>query len=410
MKDVGAYTIYAASQQERPDSWQEYYVRLRGALHDELMNTGRSELIVELQTLEKGDSIQYLAAAVVYDCYYMLVLGRPQTDVTVYFPSWQGERQPWSVLERRAEEYRVRVQGALQERLEALAAVAAQMYDLRMETIAPSEEAAADAAASREAERMRSEIARLRRELDALRTQNQTLSRDLMDLENGYISDTVHMHMAQRRQEAEIAFEAEMAERRKEAEDAFRRHYEGEAESLLRHRDEADRQAAAAMETYRSGSRAVRSSISESIEGMKRAMEKQLDEWETALRSVDYRFLAQCYVSLSSVVRVEMAQTLAEAAAQGTPDAVMQSLQVLQTSFAGQLLRMENMMTQLGLTVLRPEVGDAYDEQRHLRSGVLTYVLPVRPVVERMVVPGVMQGSDVLVRAEVCVGSGTEEA
>jgi hypothetical protein len=62
---------------------------------------------------------------------------------------------------------------------------------------------------------------------------------------------------------------------------------------------------------------------------------------------------------------------------------------------------MEYMMTQLGLTVLRPAEGDAYDEQRHLRSGVLTYAMPRRPVVERLVLPGVMQGSDVLVRAEV---------
>lgn len=407
MKGVSAYSIYMTSQQERPDSWQEYYVQLRAALWSELMNDGRSELVSELMRLERGERVQYLAAAAVYDCYYMLVLGRAQMDVTMYFPSWQGERQPWSVLERYPGEYCVTVQGALQERLEALAEVSRQMYELRMETIAPTEEAAADAAVIREAEALRSQVARLKKDIFALQEQNQTLSRDLMELENGYISDKVQMHMAQKRREAEDAFREETAQRRAEAEDAFRRHYAGEQENALRLRDEADRQAASALDMQRSGSRAVRDSIGEALRGMQRELAQQLDEWESALRSVDYRFLADCYQSLNRVIRVDMTQTLAEAAANGTPDAVMQSLQGLTGSFEGQLLRMENMMAQLGLTVLRPAEGEPYDERLHQRSDSHGFP-PLHPVVGYLVLPGVLQGNDVLVRAEVTLAERAE--
>lgn len=141
---------------------------------------------------------------------------------------------------------------------------------------------------------------------------------------------------------------------------------------------------------------------------MQARLEEQLYQWQSDLFGADYRMLAGSYTALYELAEHRMNQLLITAMDCAAPDEVIGALREMAQLLSGLVQRQENALQLLGLRVLRPRCGDAWDEHLHMRTGVITArdASMAEARVARCIVPGVvrMRGDaqdEVLVRAEV---------
>lgn len=407
MKAIEIYQTYSDEGEGLPmgaAAWHEYYVQLRDALMAELKDTGSSELVSTLLR-SRGEEIQYLAAAAVYDCYYVLVLGEPPADPTCYIPSWGKEKRvEWTALDRSPEGYRVRLDGALREKLLILRSVARQMHDLRMMCISPTAEAASERSLESYQKLYREQLI----EISELQERNTQLTRKLEALRAGYIDEQLRLMTAERKRQQEAELAQAYEKQKQEADEAFRLYFAGDLTAHRRRRQDQARDMGARHEKRMEEYADMRGDLHRALAAIQAAVDGQLGQWEARLCAADHRLLAQSYLALYRLAENELAALITGAACEHAPQSVMQLLAGFDAQLHQRLMQLEAAMAQLGMAVLRPEPGDAYDENLHIPGETITGVFqPEGAVIREMALPGVVVRSsgEALVKAEVLVES-----
>ena len=131
-------------------------------------------------------------------------------------------------------------------------------------------------------------------------------------------------------------------------------------------------------------------------------LEAKVDAWQSSLDRTECRMLAKTYVALDDLLAQGMARLILEAQCAGTDAAVMASLADMQGQLRDRVRQLEQAMARLGLTVIRPEQGAAFDGAYHVAAGASADAVG-NGLVARCVHPGVMvhRAQEALVRAEV---------
>lgn len=383
---------------------QEYFVRLRDTLHDELMRQGRSEFLDEmLAECSDGKALPMLEFAALRECYEMIVEGHPMQDASEFVPHiyrTATERFAWRELGQSA--YRVDTP-EFPQLLTRLKTVSQQLVSVRDHTLKPD----IDRAAQREIDSLIVLNRKLESDNARLRKEREELKAHIAALENGYISEQLRKRMEYRYCQAEDELDQELLQRRQEAEESLRREIGSAADAQHRLRMEADR-ASAAQAAQRTAEYAeLREGLRAQVEALQGQLAQQLNTWQAQLYEADHRFLAQSCAALMAAVHRETAGALAAAKHQGADEALLAELAGLQSTLDTHLLQLEQALLQLGMRLFWPEVGEAFDSCLHSPACALAEGEAARAVVDRVETPGVMlikdaaQPSTTLVRAVV---------
>lgn len=380
---------------------QQYYTRLRDALHQELMQKGYSELLEEL-LLEiragKLERIYVVDYAVLTECHSMIVLGKSMRDASVYVPHLhlRGEKVMWDALEQPGSFIMLLPQD-FPEKLRQLRAVSRQLVDARDDTVLPQ----ADSAAQREIEQVHALNKLLDERCKALEEEREALQSRLRCLEEGVITEQVRYAIEARRIEEEEALKARCEAQRDAAKEAFRAQYAREQEeAALRRAAEEEQAAAQAGEAARAHA-AARKDMAGDLRQLTALLESRARAWEDGLHGADCRMLASCYVALHDLLNRPMAQLALDAQCAGTDAGVLADIARVQGTLADRVRQLEQAMARLGLTVIRPAAGEPYQPTLHLAPSARS--AEATAPIARCVHPGVkMEGAaEALVKAEV---------
>ncbi|MBR3763765.1 MAG: hypothetical protein IKK57_04340 [Clostridia bacterium] len=339
---------------ENRRSRQEYFILLRDALHEELAKDGRSDFLEEM-IAAGGKGIQALEFSALRECFASIVDGRRMKDAAHHVPHiLRAENTPltWEDMEK-GSAFLVN-DPKLPEMLVRLRNVSYQLANARDE----SHDADARKAVERELEGLRAVNQALQTDNRELRAQRDALRERVTQLEEGVISQQLQYKADARRHQMEDALKREMADKRAAAEremhdalSAAARQEQQARETIRREAEEADVRRAAVYDTLRTQLQA--------------SLEKQMETLQTSLQAEDFRFLAQSYAELQGMFSREMPALLGNAPAHGADAQLLEGLAALSASVNAHLVRLEQAMQQLGLTVAYPEKGDAFDSALH---------------------------------------------
>ncbi|MDD6051970.1 MAG: hypothetical protein PUC00_12015 [Clostridiales bacterium] len=347
---------------------QQYYARLRDALHQELMQQGYSELLEELlEEIRAGklERIYVLDYAVLMECHSMIVLGRRMRDASAYVPHLhlRGEKVMWEALEQPGS-FVMALPLDFPEKLRQLRSVSRQLVDARDDTVLPQ----ADSAAQREIEQVHALNKLLEERCKALEEEREVLKGRIRDLEEGVITQQVRYAIEARRIQEEEALRAQCEAQRGVAKEAFRAQYAQEQQSAALRRAQEEQQAAAQAEEAARAQAAVRQEMAADLRQLIALLEGKARAWEDGMRGADLRMLASCYVALDDLLNRPMAQLALDAQCAGTDAAVLADIALVQGTLADRVRQLEQAMARLGLMVIRPSQGDLYQPAWHLST------------------------------------------
>ena len=383
---------------------QQYYISLRDAFHRELMEKGYSELLEKLLQEIRGGDMEHLYAvdyAALMECHSMIVLGHAMRDVTEYVPHLQfkGKRPAWADLDDPgAGNTFIPVNRDIREKLHQLRAVSRQLVDARDDTVLPQ----ADNAAQREIDQVHALNKMLDERCKALEEEREALQARVQFLSEGLITEQVRQAITVRKQEEEEAIRKTYEAQKLAAEGAFRSLFAKEQQDD-RARVEAEerllgdvRQAAA--EDYA----AVRRDMASDLRQLAALLESKCSAWDASLTRSECRMLAASYVSLHRTWSEGMARLLLEAECAGTPENILQGIADMDRQLQERIRQLEQAMVRLGLTVIRPAQGDAFNGAQHVPAGTSAGAVG-DSVIRRCVNPGVMAAGspEAMIKAEV---------
>ncbi len=339
-------------------SRQQYYIDLRDALHGELTGDGYSPLLEELfiglrqQTMQR---IYVLDYAAVMECYSLIVSGQGLRDASEYVPHLrQGEgKVAWADLKKRGA-HTMRVSEDILEKVRTLRTVSHQVYTARTDGFDSEEEGAS----RREFEQLQNVARLLNERCKALEDERDALQRRIRDLEEGVIDAQVAHLLEGRYAQAEKDLADEYARKREAADAAFRARYAQQmAERAQRQQDEDREEAARHAE------------VTQAYAELRRQMTEDLARWQQRLDRTECRMLAATYVSLYGMLTRDVDALILTAQCGEAPTSLRDGLDGLQTNGHLRLRQLEQAMLRLGLTVLRPEAGEAFDPLLHQGAG-----------------------------------------
>lgn len=414
-----AMEVYREDRQNRKDpqkrrTRQEYFVLLRDTLHEELMRDGRSDFLEEmLAECSGGTALRMLEFAALRECCDMIVENRPMQDASEYVPhirSAADARMAWRELEAGVS-YRVDDPG-FPQMLRRLKSVSSQLVAVRDATLAPK----ADQALKREMDAVMVINHALEEQNAALRQERDALENRIRELEAGVINRQLQHQLTLRRQQAEADLQLEMDQRRQQAEENLQAAMDQAAarmqEDALLHQRETAARAQEQAGVYAGMQEEIRRAMQE----MQDHLDQQMQGWSRQLHGADHRFLAQCAATLSMVAEKKLPRLMAGATLHGADETLLSELAELHASLNGQLAQMEQALAQLGLRMIRPAPGDAFDEKLHSPAAARAEDMQESAVVVRRETPGVvLAGSDgqpvrTLVRAVVHIRQAGEPA
>ena len=284
------------------------------------------------------------------------------------------------------------------EKMRQLRAVSRQLVDARDDTLIPQ----ADDAALREVDQVHALNKLLDERCRALQQERDELQSRLRQLEEGIITEQVRYAIEARRMQEEEALRQSFEQQKEAAKSAFRQQYAKEQEmlNLRREREEASLaelrgQAAVAYD-------AVRRDMAGDLAGLMQMMQEKVMAWENGLARTESLMLAKSYVALHADCRKGVDALLLAVASTGAPDTVLQAAQAMQRTLQERLQQLEQAMLRLGLVVIRPVEGDAFDGAYHVPAEISAGAVGMQKI-RCCVHPGVMYhgAKDALVRAEV---------
>ncbi len=383
---------------------QQYYIALRDAIHQELMQKGYSELLEKLLQEIRGGDMEHLYAvdyAVLMECHSMIVLGANMRDVTEYVPHLQfrGKKPVWADLEDpNAGNTFIPVNRDIKEKLQQLRAVSRQLVDARDDTVLPQ----ADNAAQREIDQVHTLNKMLDERCKALEEEREALQARVQFLSEGLITEQVRQAITVRRQEEEEAIRKAYEAQKAAAEDSFRSLFaQAQADDRTR-LEEEDRLMACVRKEAAEDYAAVRKDMAADIRQLTTMLEAKYSAWDAGLARTECRMLASSYVALHQTWSEGMAKLLLEAECAGTPEAILKGMADMDRQLKERIRQLETAMVRLGLIVIRPEKGEAFNGALHLPVGTSAGAVG-DSAIRRCVTPGVMAAgaAEAMIKAEV---------
>lgn len=390
---------------------QAYYLAMRNALRDELMEDGASAFLdMHMRRIRDNPDkpVYLLDLAVVNDCYEHIYLGRPMQDVSRKVPyfSLDDKAIDWAELDQSGQHLTAAGSDDDLNMARQLRNFCRLLHERSSSIIPPDPESVLQ----KEVDAQRTMLAAQQQLNEELSAQNEELRQQLEALRRGEVDSRVENEVRIRRREAENQLAQEMAQRRREAEGAFLSHF---ADALHEQRVQREREENAAAEGFREASLAydgMRGDLASGLREMQRQLEARLQALEQQLCAADFRMLARSYVSLYASVNERMERMIARVHGMGASDDMMRELSGLRNAMIIQLTQLENAMLRLGLKVIRPREGDLFDAALHESVDVVTGdELPTGAEITGCASPGVipvrqdMTGVQALVKARVSV-------
>lgn len=381
---------------------QQYFVALRDALHRELMQQGYSELLEQLLMDVRAGEMQriyVLDYAVLMECHSMIIMAQKMRDASEYVPHLQlrGEKVRWNALESE-ESVLMSVTREITEKMRQLRSVSRQLVDARNDASIPH----ADAAAKSEIEQVHHLNKLLMERNTALQAERDELKERLRQAEEGVITEHVRIAIEGRRLQEEAALEKAFAGQTAAAREAFRRQYAEEQSAELARQEEAARKTAALREEAAKEAALLRQGMGEELRQLSRLIGGQIDRWQQALDRNECRLLARHYAALHDLWRNALPGVITQAQYTSADASVLEGLGTLQCQLRDKLIQLEQAMLRLGLTVIRPARGEAFDGALHVPVGTSQGAVG-DSVIARCVHPGVRLEAtgEALLRAEV---------
>ena len=395
----------ADREQGTPLPRQQYYTALRDALYRELMQQGYSDYLETMLLEIRGgmEVIYVLDYAALMECHSMIVLGRDMRDAAEYVPHLhlRGAKARWDALEG-AGSLLMPVARDLPEKLRQLRAVSRQLVDARDDTVIPQ----ADDAAQREIEQVHLLNKMLDERCRALQQERDELQARLRQMEEGVITEQVRYAIEARRIQEEEALRQTYAAQQEAAREAYRMQF-GEEMSAARQRQEADAQQIAKLrETAAAEYAAIRKDLGDDLTRLTQLVSSQMAKWQNALDRSECRMLAQSYTSLYELYAKSMTELVLDAQCAGTDEALLAKLAEMQNQLRSRLNQLEQAMLRLGLTVIRPAEGEAFNSAYHMPADIPAATADALHIA-RCLCPGVMLhgAQEALVRAEVALAA-----
>lgn len=379
---------------------QDYFASLRDALDRELMTQGYSEFLDQLLIQVRQGEMERIYAldfAALMECYNMIALGRDMQDASEFVPHLQhrSARVVWAAAERQQRMY-LPITPDLEEKIKVLRAVSRQLVAARNSTVIPQ----ADDAARQEIDQVLALNRMLNDRCNALKTERDELRERVRHLEEGVITEQVGYAIEARRIEEEESLRRHYEQQQEAAKSAFREQFaKAQAEEAQRLEDEA-RQVSALRAEAAQDYAAVRQGMAADLKQLTALLEAKINAWDRSLDRAECRLLARCYASLHSLWATELPGIILNA--QGSDPAVLSGLAHLQEQLRDRLSQLETAMMRLGLTILRPAAGEAFNGAYHLPVGMSAGAAG-DAAIARCLVPGVMVmgAQEALLKAEV---------
>ena len=343
---------------------QQYYTLLRDAMHNELMRDGYCELVDRLYlACRDGDMtrLYVLDYAALMECHSMIVAGRAMRDASAQIPhlTLRGKKVTWAMLES-AGGHSVPVSKEICSSLQELRSVCQQMAEIREDGFAQKTEGAS----RREMESVQALNRILDQRCQTLTQERNELLERIRALEEGVISEQVGFSIEIRRRKEEEALQALYAAKRAEADAVFQQEYARLVRLHQAQQMEADRTAALLAADAAHDSR-LRHSLAEDVRSLQALLTQHIARWEGDMHHSDCRMLARSYTGLYALLKNSMAEAIITCGVSGAGERMMSALTALQGQLHEQVLRLEQAMLRLGLTVVFPQEGDAFDPSCH---------------------------------------------
>lgn len=381
---------------------QDYFTALRDTLDRELMTQGYSEFLDQLliQVCEgEMERIYALDYAALMECYNMIALGRDMQDASEFVPHLQHRsgRVVWAAAERQQRMY-LPITPDLEEKIKVLRAVSRQLVAARNSTVIPQ----ADDAARQEIDQVLALNRMLNDRCNALKTERDELRERVRHLEEGVITEQVRYAIEARRIQEEEALRLSYEGQKAAAREAFRVQFAKAQEEDRLSQEERARALSALHGEIADDYAAVRQSMAGDLRQLTALLEARTAAWAHALDRVECRMLAQSYVALYQLLTVGVDKVVLDAQCTGADAAVLTALAELQQQFRDRLRQLEQAMARLGLVIIRPAAGEAFQGAYHLPAGSSAGVAEGAQII-RCVTPGVMakDAQEALLRAEV---------
>ncbi len=401
-----ALEIYQQDRTDRaqgdPLPRQQYYTALRDALHRELMHRGYSDLLEQLLLdIRSGlmEKIYVVDYAALMECHSMIVLGRDMRDATEFVPHLhlRGEKASWADLEGPGS-FLMTVKGDIVEKLKQLRAVSRQLVDARDDTVIPQ----ADDAAQREIEQVHTLNKMLDERCKSLQQERDEAVQRLRMLEEGIITEQVRYAIEARRLQEEEALRQTYETQREAAKAAFREQFLEEQEAARLVREENERALEAMRETAAADYAAARTSLAGDLRQLTALLETKINAWDNTLDRAECRMLAQSYAALHTLCGAFLDKLALDAASTGADSAVLAGIAEGQRQLRDRVRQLETAINRLGLTILRPAAGEAFNGAYHVAVGVSAGAVG-DTIIARCITPGVTVpgAGEALLKAEV---------
>ncbi len=370
---------------------REYYQRLLSRMYTELSDLGVSMLLSQLDdqlTRNPNGSCSMLLYSVVTQCYQMIVLDAPMTDPSNAVPNvFTANQEPmtWEMIASYASDPELPVRTPFKTRVRVLRSVSRLLYEARRDarTVAPEEEV-------------------LKRRLDdcrtAMRLQDESLKHAAEQVEEAkrqverIRSGQAEKELEPIKQQMMSQFEAEMRAQEEQMQQAGRAKFQeafGEQQKAVRIRMEDE--ARWASELFEDAG-AQYDKIRTEIAKMQEEQNTRMQQWQAALYQADTRMLGQCYVGMAKSLSDALDDAIAKLMTPDMSTEQAKPLLDLRAAVMGQLTRLEYAMKRLGLRVIRPARGDAFQSELHTLTSVSsqTVNVPEFAKIDRCITPGVV--------------------
>lgn len=386
------------------DNRRGFYQQLLTRLYTELNETGASLLLDQLcvQLLkEKQEKCPMLLYSAVTQCYQALVLDVPLADYSRAVPEvFARNREPmtWEELASYPADPELTIKQTFPTRVRVLKSVSHLLYQARQNQMTPDEGESVlekQLADYREAMALQDEaLINARAQVDALQTQVRELRAGIADRETQRMMN-----------EKMAAFQADLERQNAESAEAGRAKFQeafSDQQKAIRVRMEDESRWAAA-QFADAGNQYDR--IRQDMAKLQEEQNRRMQEWQTALYRADYRMLGQCYVGMYTTLQDAMDNAVTHLMSPNTTPEDARPLLDLRSAIISQLTRLEYAMKRLGLQVIRPEHGDAFQSGLHslLSASAQTIDVPDSAKIDRCLTPGVLAERENLQFREVIV-------
>ena len=125
---------------------------------------------------------------------------------------------------------------------------------------------------------------------------------------------------------------------------------------------------------------------------MQEEQNARMQQWQTAIYQADTRMLGQCYVGMATKLRDAVDVAIAKLMKPEMSAEEAKPLLELRATMLSQLTRLEYAMKRLGLVVIRPQRGDAFQSDVHslTTTSSETVNVPEFAKIDQCITPGVL--------------------